>query len=110
MKVSYVEGLAAHDGPESCVVCSREQRRSVDRGRCRPGIELRKRLTPGRRRLRSGRKATSPTLKAQDVGESRAVRDPVHVLKHFAREPGDPVSFRKDGFSERIGKFKDTRQ
>src|SRR6267143_3852605 len=79
--------------------CSQGRRRSVDRGTCGPGIQPRKTITPGRRRCRRKRKATSgaPTrLPARQVSrgtpESRAVRDPVHVRRHLAREPGDPKS------------------
>jgi hypothetical protein len=37
--------------------CSQGQRRSVDRGTCRPGIQPRKKLPPGRRRCKEKRKA-----------------------------------------------------
>src|SRR6184192_1701366 len=70
--------------------CSQGQRRSVDRGTCGPGIQPRKKLTPGRRRCREMRKAPSGAPISRGVPESRAVRDPVHVRKHLAREPGDP--------------------
>src|SRR6267378_3471206 len=39
--------------------CSQEQRRSVDRGTCGPGIQPRKFLPPGRRRYKEKRKAPS---------------------------------------------------
>src|SRR6266403_1041153 len=39
--------------------CSQEQRRSVDRGTCGPGIQPRKFLPPGRRRCKEKRKAPS---------------------------------------------------
>src|SRR3984893_1331640 len=71
---------------------SRGRRRSVDRGTCGPGIEPRKKLTPGRRRCGRKRKAPLGTPISRGVPESRAVRDPVHVRRHLAREPGDPKS------------------
>jgi hypothetical protein len=37
MEELYVEGVATHDGPESCVVVCEGGGRSVDRGTCRPG-------------------------------------------------------------------------
>jgi len=40
-QVSYVEGIANHNGPESCGARSRGRRRSVDRGTYRPGLEPR---------------------------------------------------------------------
>ncbi len=41
MQVLYVEDLANHGGPESCVGCSRGRRRSVDRGCAGLAIEPR---------------------------------------------------------------------
>src|SRR5580704_14979122 len=70
--------------------CSQGQRRSVDRGTCGPGIQPRKKLTPGRRRCRRKRKATSGAPISRGVPESRAAKDPVHVRRRLAREPGDP--------------------
>ena len=71
---------------------SRGRRRSVGRGSCGPGIQPRKKLTPGRRRRRRKRKAPSSAPMSRGVPESRAVRDPEHVRRHLAREPGDPKS------------------
>jgi|SRR5580704_14589253 hypothetical protein len=47
MKKSHESGLATHIDPESCGA-AREG--GVDRGTCGPGIQPRKKLTPGRRR------------------------------------------------------------
>jgi hypothetical protein len=41
MKESHRKGLASHPVPESCVVPPQGVHRSVDRGTCRPGMELR---------------------------------------------------------------------
>src|SRR6267378_3577888 len=71
---------------------SRGRRRSVDKGMCGPGIQPRKKITPGRRRCRRKRKAPSGVPISRGATESRAVRDPVHVRKHLEREPGDPKS------------------
>src|SRR5258705_9266033 len=72
--------------------CSQGRRRSVDRGPCGPGIQPRKNLPPGRRRCRRKRKAPSDAPISRGAPESRAVRDPEHVRRHLAREPGDPRS------------------
>src|SRR5215470_15079706 len=69
--------------------------RSVDRGTCRPGIQPRKRLTPGRRRRGGKRKATSGASISRDALGSRAVRDPEHARIHLAREPGEPRVARR---------------
>src|SRR6267378_3709668 len=71
---------------------SQGRRRSVDRGTCGPGIQPRKFLPPGRRRCRRKRKAPSGAPISRGVPESRAVRDPEHVRRHLAWEPGDPKS------------------
>src|SRR5437667_8376935 len=71
---------------------SQGRRRSVDRGTCGPGIQPRKKLTPGRRRCKEKRKAPSGAPISRGAPESRAVRDPVHARRPLAREPGDPKS------------------
>src|SRR5215831_13064409 len=78
--------------------CSRGWRRSVDRGTYRSGIEPRNICpaaqaagTSGCRRGGERRKATLGAPPSQGAPGSRAVRDPVHVRKHLAREPGDPT-------------------
>ena len=98
MKVSYVEGVANHNGLESCVR-PQGRRQSVDRGMYRPGIEPRNACpaakatgTSGCRRRRCKRKARPGAPPARGAPGSRAVRDPVHVRKHLVREPGDPTS------------------
>src|SRR5258708_12066295 len=73
------------------------RRRSVDRGTCGPGIQPRKNLTPGCRRCKEKRKAPSGASISRDATGPRAVRDPVHVRKHLAREPGHPLVARGDG-------------
>src|SRR5437667_4635872 len=81
-------------------MCQRLQgrRQSVDRGTCRPGIEPRNACpaakatgTSGCRRRRCKRKARPGAPPARGAPGSRAVRDPVHVQKLLAREPGDPT-------------------
>ena len=93
MKKSHESGVATHIGPESC-------------GAAREGgVEA---LT-GERAGRVFSRDKSISLRDADaVGDSGrphrvhryrevrqspcAVRDPVHVRKHLAREPGDPKS------------------
>ena len=76
---------------------SQGRRRSVDRGKNRPGIHPRKSEPSGRRRPRSRRKATSRPSLSQDGRESRAVSDPEHVRTHLRRDPGEPRSARGGG-------------
>src|SRR5215469_10868498 len=53
-KELYIEDLANHGGPESCVGCPRGWRRSVDRGRAGGAIEPRNDICSGSRRLHNG--------------------------------------------------------
>ena len=93
MKESYGEGLATHTGPESCGA-AREGGDEALTGERAGRVFSRVNPTPGRRRRKERRKATSGAPISQGAKESRAVRDPVHVRKRLAREPGDPLSIR----------------
>ena len=110
MKESYVKGLAAHDGPESCGGVRKdvaEALTGVGAGRV---FSRERRLPPGCRRSKGMRKATSGVPLSPGTAGPRAVADPVHVRKHLAREPGDPTFTAPDGRAGRIGKSKDTRR
>ena len=109
MKELYVKGLAAHSGLESCGGAREgvvEALTGVRAGR----VYSREMNTTGCRRRKGRRKATSDASLSQDVPESRAVEDPVHVRKHLAREPGYPMFARVDGDTGRVGKSKDKRR
>ena len=109
MKESYGKGVAAHIGPESCVVARK------GRGEALTGVRAgrvfsRERHPPGCRRCRRGRKATPDAPLSRGAAGPRAVADPVHVRKHLAREPGDPTFARDHGGTGRVGKSKDARR
>jgi len=110
MKESYVKGLAAHNGPESCGGARKGVVEALTGVRAGRVFSREKELPPGCRRRKEMRKATSDTSRSQDAPESRAVRDPVHTRKHLAREPGDPMFTRACGGAGRVGKSKDTRR
>ena len=76
---------------------SRGCQRSVDRGTGRPGIELRNNRIQGADAVSRRRKATRAGALARVRDGPCAVRDPAHVWKLHAREPGDPVGARHDG-------------
>ena len=92
MQKSYESGLATHIGPESCGAA------------CKGGVEALTGERAGRvfsrvrnflrdaDAVRRKRKAPSGAPISRGVPESRAVRDPVHVRRHLAWEPGDPQS------------------
>ena len=56
MREPHVEGVATHDGPESCADAREGGGEAFDRGRCGPGIEPRNQVTQGADAvIRSGR-------------------------------------------------------
>jgi len=110
MKESYVEGLAAHDGPESCDGVRKGVGEALTGVRAGRVSSRETPLPPGCRRCKEKRKATSGVPRSRGTSGPRAVRDPVHVRKHLAREPGDPMFARGDGAAGRVGKSKDARR
>ena len=96
MKESYVEGLAAHDGPESCGGARKDVAEALTGVRAGRVSSRERNHPPGCRRCRERRKATSGVPPPRGTAEPRAVRDPVHVRKHLARNPGDPAFARPD--------------
>ena len=110
MKESYVEGVAGHNGPESCGGVRKGVVEALTGVRAGRVFSRESKLPPGRRRRRRRRKATPDTPLSRGVTGSRAVKDPVHVRKHLAREPGDPMFTGPDGRAGRVGKSKDTRR
>ena len=91
MKVRNVEGVATHNGPESCVGRGNSDRRSVDRGTRGPGIEPRNPCPHrGADAVEEGGRP-HPTRRQRKAPGPRAVRDPVQARTHRVREPGDPA-------------------
>ena len=91
MQVPCSEGIADHTGPRVMAVSPRGVVASVDRGRYGPGIEPRNARFRSADALGRGRKATLCPSYSQEVRRLRAVRDPMHVPKFLARNPGGPV-------------------
>lgn len=110
MKESYVEGLAAHSGPESCGGAREGDVEALTGVRAGRVFSREKHLSPGCRRRKGRRKATPVMPPSPGMTGPRAVVDPVHARKHLAREPGDPMSARVDGDTGRVGKSKDQRR
>lgn len=110
MKESYVEGLAAHDGPESCVGARKDADEALTGVRTGRVFSRVTNVPPGCRRRKERRKATPDASLSPDASGTRAVADPVHVRKHLAREPGDPMFTGPDGRAGRVGKSKDPRR
>jgi hypothetical protein len=92
MKESYGEGVAIHTDPESCAgACegSGEALTGARAGRVLSREILLKSRVPT---LWDRWKATPGVSLSRDTSGPCAVGDLEHVRKHFAREPGDPVS------------------
>lgn len=91
MQVPYVEGLASHNGPESCGG-DREVTTEALTGESVGQVLSRENgLTSGCRRVLNRRKATRCNLLSRELFRPRVVGDPVHARKLSAREPGDPT-------------------
>lgn len=73
MEVSYVEGVANHNGPESCVVVGNDGREALTGGGAGQVLSREIYEYPGCRRCRDKRKATSAPSPSQDGAEPRAV-------------------------------------
>jgi hypothetical protein len=90
MEELYVEGLATHGGPESCVDVPRGRGEALTGVRAGRAIEPRN-PSSGVPTLSYWWKATLPAALSRVVGGPRVVRDPWHVRNLQAREPGDPT-------------------
>ena len=95
MRTLYIEGVANHDGPESCVGVREgagEALTGVHAGRA---IEPRNSsLSLGCRRSSPLRKATSLAALSRAASGPRVVEEPERVWSLHAREPGGPMSAR----------------
>jgi len=115
MKESYVEGLAAHSGPESCVV-ARE-----GKGEALTGVRA------GRVLSRERSPCPRADLRGADAVEVRGRPYPTHRYREMRRDPARsetpgmygntsrenreiPRPPAADGAAGRIGKSKDTRR
>ena len=90
MRVPYSEGLATHTDPESCVYIRKGMGEALTGG-VRAGLLSRESISLGCRRCSHKRKATPASSLSRDVVGPCVVRDPEHVRKLLAREPGDPT-------------------
>jgi hypothetical protein len=110
MKESYVEGLAAHDGPESCVAV-RE-----DRGEALTGVRAGRVLSRENNFLRgadavgeSGR--PHPSHRHREMRGSPARSETPRMCGNTSRENREvPCSPAADGAVGRVGKSEDVRR
>ena len=93
MEELYVEGLATHGDPESCVDDPRGRGEALTGVRAGRAIEPRNQASGVPTRFTTW-KATLPAALSRAAGGSRAVGEPGHVRNLHAREPGEPVPAR----------------
>jgi hypothetical protein len=94
MEEFYVDGLATHGGPESCVDDLR------GRGEALTGVRAGRAIEPRNQGIGVStsyqwRKATPYSALARAGCGPRAVGEPWHVRNLQAREPGDPTLARR---------------
>ena len=102
MRELYIEGVAIHDGPESCVGVREGGGEALTGVRAGRAIEPRNNLVRGADAVQK-RKATSPAALSRVAGGPRAVGEPVHARNLHAREPGGPIA-RPSGADHRAGR------
>ncbi len=93
MEELYVEGVATHGGPESCVVAREGGGEALTGVRAGRAIEPRNEHF-GVPTLSERRKATSAAAISRGAVGPRVVKEPGHVRNLHAREPGDPAPAR----------------
>ena len=91
MKELYIEGVASHDDPESCVGVREGGSEALTGARAGRAIEPRNPRNFGVPTLLQKRKAMSSVALSRVAGGPRAVEEPEHVRKLHAREPGGPM-------------------
>ena len=96
MEELYVEGVATHGGPESCVDDPRGRGEALTGARAGRAIEPRN-FRFGVPTLFARWKATPLAALSRVVRGPRAVAEPGHVRNLHAREPGDPTFARLVG-------------
>ncbi len=110
MKVSYVEGLANHNGPESCGAAREGGDEALTGERTgRVYSRVRNSLRDADAVRRSGRLHPRGPISRGAPG-IRAVTDPEHVPKHLQRNREIPRSPQGELAWGRIGKSKDARR
>jgi hypothetical protein len=108
MGVLYVEDLASHDDPESCVVLRKGGGEALTGGRVGWVLSREIAQRSGCRRREKGRKAISCSTPSQVECGPCAVEDPMHARTHLVWEPGDPMVAL--GHQGRIAKSQDARR
>ena len=98
------EGVASHGGPESCAGVREGVGEALTGVRAGWAIELRNKSFWGADAVPASGRQHLRQRDARAVGGPRAVRDPGHVRKLPAREPGGSIlARRRDRVAGRLG-------
>jgi len=107
MKALYIEGLAIHGGPESCVVARKDAGEALTGVRTGWAIEPRNQGIQGADAVKQAGRPHRRQRYLRAASGPCAVEEPVHVRSLHAREPGDPMLARPvDHRAGRSGKAK----
>ena len=107
MKESHIEGVAIHDGPESCVVVCEGEGEALTGERAGWAIEPRNQGDQGADVVNQNGRPHRWQRYPRAASGPCAVGEPVHVRNLHAREPGDPMVARHvDHGAGRSGKAK----
>lgn len=107
MRELYVEGVATHDGPESCVDVCEDGGEAFDRGTCGPGIEPRNQtIQDADAVIRSGRQHAPNREREARCGPARS-KTPCTYGTSMCENREISVIARGDGVAAgRVGKAK----
>ena len=94
MQELYVEGIANHDDPESCVGVREGNGEALTGAHAGRAIEPRNKLVRGADAVFLCGRPHCRRRSSRVAGEPRAVEEPVHAWNVHAREPGGPMSTR----------------
>ena len=94
MEELYVEGLASHDGPESCAGVREGAGEALTGVRAGGAIEPRNVDVRGADAVSLSGRQHRRQRHRELAGGPRAVGEPVHARNLQAREPGDPMAAR----------------
>ena len=94
MEELYVEGLASHDGPESCAGVREGAGEALTGVRAGGAIEPRNVDVRGAGAVSVSGRQHRRQRQRELAADPRAVGEPVHARNLQAREPGDPMAAR----------------